>query len=122
MAARLHVPGKNVAKSVVIRCEQGFALAVLQAPRQVDVDKTCEALHSRSVELADEEELPQLFGDCELGAIPPFGSQYGLKTLVDENLADDEYIVFEGNTHEQAFSMRFADYARIEHPTVAPIA
>ena len=49
----------------------------LATPRRVDLRKTCAALHTRSIELADEEELNQLFGDCELGVIPPFGSQYG---------------------------------------------
>ncbi len=57
----------------------------------------------------------------KLGAVPPFGSQYHIDTIVDDGLADDEYIVFDSNTHDCAVSMRFADYAKVEHPRVAHI-
>ena len=57
-----------------------------------------------------------MFADCELGALPPFGSQYGVRTLMDRMLLEDEEIVFEGNTHHEAIRMRHKDYASLEHP------
>jgi Ala-tRNA(Pro) deacylase len=42
-----------------------------------------------------------------------------VRTLVDESLTEDEYIVFEGNTHQEAIYMRYYDYQKIEQPRVA---
>ena len=72
--------------------------------------------------MATEIEMAELCPDCEIGALPPFGSQYGLKTVVDESLVADEWIVFEGNTHAEAIRMKFADFCDIEHPLVLPIS
>ena len=94
-------------------------LAVLQATHHVDLDAVRDLLGVASVDLATERELSAKFPDCELGALPPFGSQYGMRTLVDSSLAGDEEIVFEGNTHEEAVRLRFDDYVRLEHPMVA---
>ena len=54
--------------------------------------------------------------------LPPFGSRYGLKTIVDSTLAEDEVILFEGNTHHDAIRMKFDDYRRLENPVVASFA
>ena len=66
--------------------------------------------------------MSSLCPDCEIGALPPFGSQYGLKTVVDESLLADEHIVFEGNTHAEAIRMRLDDFRNLEHPLVLPIS
>ncbi len=120
-AQALHVPGGNFAKTVVLQVDGHPVLAVLQATRSVSIPKVREALDARDVHLAEEEDLKQLFADCELGAMPPFGSQYDMETIVDDGLAEDEHIVFDGNTHDRAVYMRYYDYANIEHPHVAHI-
>ena len=78
-----------------------------------------EAIDAEMVELASEPECGECFPDCELGALPPFGSKYGLQTLVDRSLCDDEEIVFEGNTHHEAIRMKFRDYTELEQSTIA---
>ena len=60
--------------------------------------------------------------DCEMGTLPPFGSQYGMKTMVEESLTQDEVIVFEGNNHHEAIRMQFEDFQHIEEPLVAKFA
>ena len=69
-----------------------------------------------------ESEIQASFRDCELGSLPPFGSEYGMRTVVDESLATMPEIVIEGNMHSEAIRMRFADFAKIERPMVARIA
>lgn len=124
LAHALHVEGKLVAKTILIHANQGYAdlLAVVPADCRVDLPKLSQALGGAELELATERDLERYCPDCETGVVPPFGSQYGLQTVVDERLAADEEIVFEGNTHEEAIRMRFADYRRIEGPLIAPIA
>lgn len=119
LAHSLDVPGDNVAKTVVLKADGRYVVAVLQATHSVEFDKAAAALGAERAELASEEEFKDLFPDCELGAVPPFGSRFDLITLVDESLTEDEYIVFEGNKHDEAISMRYQDYAKLEQPRVA---
>jgi len=124
LAQTLHVPGENVAKTVLLRADRGYTyiVAVLPATKTIDFEKVSSALGGSQIELATEIEIQQHCPDCEMGVLPPFGSQYGMKTLVEESLTQDEWIVFEGNSHHDAIRMRFADYRQIEEPLVAPYA
>jgi len=121
-AQALHVPGHIFAKTVVVQADDHPVMAVLPSTRWLNMDRLQQALGCRRVTLSPESEFQSLFPDCELGALPPFGSQYHMETIVDDGLAADEYIVFDGNTHDRAVSMRFSDYANIEHPRVMHIA
>jgi Ala-tRNA(Pro) deacylase len=116
MAQALHVPGKAVAKSVLLRAGSSYVLAVLPATHQVDLHSVREELGHEAVELASEREMERLFPDCEPGAHLPFGSLYNIPTLMDESLAEDKEIVFEGQNHEEAYRMSFQDYEAMEHP------
>lgn len=124
LAESLHVPGREVAKAVLLRADGGFAyvIAVLPATKNIDFRKVSKALGGAKIEMATEIELAQLCPDCEIAALPPFGSQYGVKTLVDRSLADDEEIVFEGNTHHEAFRISFENYCQLEQPLIASFA
>ena len=118
MAATIHVSGREVAKTVLLRVDESYVVAVLPANKAIDFDQAAGLLGARKVELATEIEISEHCPDCEIGALPPFGSQYGMKTLVDESLAEDEEIVFEGNTHHEAFRVSYEDFHRLEEPLV----
>ena len=123
LAEAVHVSGRTVAKTVLLLTGGGdYAIAVLPADQGVDFDKAAQALGDGKVQLATEFEISQLFSDCELGAIPPFGSRYGLQTLVDVTLAQDEQIIFEGNTHHEAIRLNFEDFRNLEQPLVVDLA
>lgn len=116
MAQTLHVPGKEVAKTVLLRTDFGYVLTVLPANQKVDLDRVRQCLEDEEVVLASEGEMSRIFSDCELGAMPPFGSLYHIQTLVDESLAQDDEIVFEGENHAEAIRMAYRDYEEVEHP------
>ena len=124
MAQTLHVSGREVAKTVLLRVDAGYlhCVAVLPAHKTVDLDEVSKLLGGSKVELAPEIEISQHCPDCELGALPPFGSQYGMKTLVDESLTNDKEIVFEGNTHHEAIRMQFEDFRKVEQPQIGSFA
>lgn len=112
----LHVPGKDVAKTVVLRADGRYVLAVLPATHRLDLEQVRQDLGAERVEMATEAEMDRLFPDCERGAVPPFGSLYHLETWVDEALAADERIVFDAQNHEDAIRMCYRDYEALEHP------
>ncbi len=109
----LRVPGRQVAKSVLLRGPEGFVLAVLPAPRHVDTEKVAAALGG-PVRLADDAEMTEVFSDCEWGVVPPFGRLYGLPVLLDDGISPDALMVFEANTHAEAVRLRCRDFERIE--------
>jgi Ala-tRNA(Pro) deacylase len=122
VAEVLHVPGKEVAKSVLVRTGHGHVLAVLPATHRVDLERLRRDLGEEQVGLATEAEMERIFPDCERGAMPPFGSLYQVPTVVDESLAGDEEIVFEGQSHDEAIRMTYRDYEAVEHPRVGHFA
>ena len=116
VAAEEHIHGMNVAKPVIVIGDGKNYLCVLPACCKIDFDALKSALGIQHVELADEMHMSRLFPDCQVGAEPPFGSFYGLPTIMDTNLEKDEYIVFQNGTHEKAIKLNMADYKRIEKP------
>jgi len=116
VAQALHVPGREMAKSVLLRTGHGYVLAVLPATHHVNLEDVGECLGEERVEMASEADMDKLFPDCERGAMPPFGSMYQLPTLVDDALAEDEEIVFEGQNHSEAIRMTYRDFEEVEHP------
>lgn len=122
MAQALHIKGRQVAKTVLLKTGNGPLLAVLPATHHIDLEQLREDLGDPQIALAGEEDMDRLFPDCERGALPPFGSLYQLPTLMDDSLDDGESIVFEGPDHEQAIRMSLQDYEALEHPRHAHFA
>ena len=120
-AAAMKISGKELAKTVVLRTGGEMILAVLPAPNHVRLDKLAVEV-GKPVRLATEQEFSDLFPDCELGAMPPFGSLYDLPVYVDESLAADEAIVFNAGTHREAIRMRYDDFVRMAKPKVCSFA
>jgi Ala-tRNA(Pro) deacylase len=120
-AAAVQISGKELAKTVILWTGEEMILAVLPAPNHVRLDRLAAEV-GKSVRLATEQEFSSLFPDCEVGAMPPFGSLYNLPVYVDESLAADEAIVFNAGTHRDAIRMRYDDFVRLAKPSVCSFA
>jgi Ala-tRNA(Pro) deacylase len=114
-AKYLHIPGRQIVKSVLLRAPAGYLLAVLPSVAQVDLAALGQTLGG-PVRLAGAVEIPEVFRDCEWGALTPFGSLYGLATVLDESLDPETMILFEGHSHAEAIRMRCRDFERLERP------
>lgn len=123
LAEALHVPGRQIAKTVLLRADSGFAyvLAVVPAPRQVDLRRVGQLLGGSRLELATEDEVVDVCPGAERGVLPPFGSLMGVQTVVDCQLACDGEIVFEGATHHDAIRMSFEDFCQLEQPLIGKL-
>ncbi len=122
VAAAEHVPGRMLAKVVVLFGDGKLAMFVLPAPSRVELDKAAGILGAKDVRLAHEEEFAERFPGCEVGAMPPFGNLYDMPVYADKSLVDDETIVFEAGTHTDTMSMTYKDYERLVKPTIAEFA
>ena len=97
-AEKAHVSGDQVAKGVLLHDEYGYTLAVLPATHKIQMGKLCKQ-YRRAFSLADESELPKLFSDCEVGAVPPIGKAYDVQMIMDDHLNDSPDVYFEAGDH-----------------------
>jgi Ala-tRNA(Pro) deacylase len=116
VAHSLHVSGKRLAKTVVLRADDRLVMAVLPASHHLVLPELKAALEVRDLEMMPEPELAKLFPDCDLGAIPPFGNLYAMETWVDRVVAESGEIVFTAGTHVDAVRMKYSDYAELVKP------
>jgi Ala-tRNA(Pro) deacylase len=117
----LHLPGREVAKVVLLHGPPGYVLAVLAATHHVDPERVAVALGG-PVRLADDGEIGQVFRDCEWGVVPPFGTMYGLPVLLEESITPDTWMVFETTMHGEAVRLLCRDFERLERPRRLPLA
>lgn len=122
IAAAQHVPGKQVAKVVMVTANSRPVMLVLPASHHIDFRKLGEALGMKNVRLAHESEFESLFPDCDLGAMPPFGNLYGVRVCADETLAEDAEIVFQAGAHDTTMKIAYSDFVRLANPIVAEFA
>ena len=124
MAQAVHVSGHHVAKTVLLRIGESneYVVVVLPATRNIDFEEARKVFGAEQVELATEREISIHCADCDVGALPPFGSQYNMRTVVDQSLTEDDEIVFEGNTHSEAIRMKYADFERLERPEIVSLS
>jgi Ala-tRNA(Pro) deacylase len=118
IAASAHIPGREMAKTVIVKIDGRLAMAVLPASELVDLDLLADAAFARRLELAEEEEFGDRFPDCQLGAMPPFGNLYGMDVYVAESLAEGDEIAFNGGSFTELVRMAYADYARLVKPRI----
>jgi len=117
-----HAPGAMVAKSVILRADGQFIMAVLPASAKVDIPALQKALGVGDLRLATESEFQELFPDSDIGAMPPFGNLYEIPVCAEESLTADEHILFNAGTHEDAIRMRYQDYSRLVQPKLCSFA
>lgn len=122
VALATHVADRDLAKTLLIRADEQYWMAVLRADYHINQRLLKHALEAKHVSLATEEELAVFFPDCEVGAMPPFGKLYALPVIVDRSLSDDETIVFNACTHTESIRMKFADYEQMVRPILAEFA
>lgn len=119
IAASAHISGKDLAKTVMVSIDGKMAMAVLSAPLKVDLYLLQEVAGAKKVELAEEKVFKNMFPECEMGAMPPFGNLYGMDVFVDESLSEDEEIAFNAGSHTELMKLAYIDFERAVQPTVA---
>ncbi|HEY7326014.1 MAG TPA: YbaK/EbsC family protein [Gemmataceae bacterium] len=120
-AKYLRLPGRQVAKSVLLAGPSGFLLAVLPATHQVDT-RALSAHLGGPVRLANDSEIAEVFRDCEWGVVSPFGTRYGLSTLLDDSIKSDAPLVLETHTQFESIRLLCRDFERLEQPRRLPFA
>lgn len=122
IAASAHIPGKELAKTVMVKLDGTMAMAVLPASYRVDFKGLKKLTGAKKVELASEGEFQRLFPECEIGAMPPFGNLYEMAVYVANPLPEDNEIAFNAGSHAELIKLHYQDFKRLVEPTVGDFA
>ncbi len=122
VAASEHLSGYEVAKVVMAIVDGDLVMLVLPAPHRVDLAKLRSTLGAGKVRLAGEQEFANLFPDCDVGAMPPFGNLYGISVYLDPSLAGSPQIIFNAGTHRETITMPYADFERLVRPQIVDLS
>ncbi len=121
-AADTHISGKEIAKTVMMMIDDRIGMVVLPGDMQIDFELLKHAIGAKSIRLATELEFKDIFPNCEVGAMPPFGNLYNIPVYVAEALTQDIFIAFNALTHSLLIQMKYKDYQRLVNPLVLKIA
>ena len=118
IAATAHIPGKELAKTVMVKIDGKMTMTVLPAYCKINFELLQEAAGASNVELSSEQEFQDMFPGCEIGAMPPFGNLYGMEVLVDKSLCEDEEIAFNAGSHTELIRLSYKDFEGLVKPKV----
>lgn len=118
-ADRARIPGREFAKTVMVKLDDALAMAVLPAPEKVNFTLLQQAAGAASVSLATEADFCAVFPDCDLGAMPPFGNVYDMAVYASGSLGVSERIAFPAGRHTELLRMAYADFERLVKPRIA---
>jgi Ala-tRNA(Pro) deacylase len=122
IAASAHVPGKDLAKTVMVKIDGKLAMAVLPASCKVDLTHLKDATGAKAIELAGEREFRDMFPGCETGGMPPFGNLFDMEVYVSAKLAEDQEIAFNAGSHTELLKLAYKDFERLVKPKVVHFA
>lgn len=122
IAASTHIPGKQLAKTVMVKIDGVLAMAVIPASHRVNFNRLKELVGASKVELASEQEFRSKFPDCQVGAMPPFGNLYGVAVYAAQDLADEIEIAFCAGSHTELVRIAFSDFKRLAEPEILDFA
>jgi Ala-tRNA(Pro) deacylase len=117
-AASAHIPGKEMAKTVIVMADGKLLMAVLPASLSIDFELLKRTIGAADVDLAKEGEFKDIFPDCDIGAMPPFGNLYGMDVYVADKLAINDNIAFNACNHTDMIRMSYADYEKLVKPKI----
>ena len=116
-AEKAHVPGDALAKGVLVKDDDGYLLVVVPSDYHIELESLHKLLR-QEVAMVDEATLGEVFADCELGAVPPIGMAYGVKTIWDptSSLGTLDQVFFEAGDHQSLVRMSGIQF----HELMAP--
>ena len=117
VAAASHVPGRIMAKTLLVRENgRGHLLVVIPAPKRLDIDALQTVTRKTGLSLAPKSDVSRIFRECEPSAIPPFGNIYGLPVFVDSSFAKKDDFVFQAGDPNEVVRIPYHAFGRLANP------
>ncbi|REL24393.1 aminoacyl-tRNA deacylase [Thalassotalea euphylliae] len=112
-AMSAQIPLQNLAKAVLLKNhEDRIVMAVLPANRKISISAINDQLMG-SYRLLKEQEVYQLFSDCEHGAIPPVAEAFNMTSVCDNELDLLDFVYLEAGDHEHLLQISHGDFEKL---------
>ncbi len=121
IAASAHIPGRDMAKTVIVKMDGDMKMVVMPASEVVDMERLRHETGARQIEIAAESEFRDRFPESDVGAMPPFGNLFNRDTIVADSLTADHEIAFNAGSHSELIRMQYSDFERLVAPKVLPV-
>jgi Ala-tRNA(Pro) deacylase len=117
LASTLHVPEMGIAKTLLLKTEQGLVVALLCAAHNLDLGKFMKAAKVKKAVIVKEKDMVALL---KLGKKPlaSFGSMYRLPVFVEKALLKNNQAIFSGGSFTHSIRMSLKDFLGFEKPVV----
>lgn len=109
------------AKSLLLKCEDNFILAVLPGDCKLDSKKLKKLLKIKGFRFALPEEVKEKM-NCEIGACYPFGNLIELPVYVDHSLSKNNIISFNPGLHTRSIEIKWRDFYSLAKPKMVDIS
>ncbi len=122
VAQSAHIPGAQLAKTVIICGDGQLAMAVLPAHQRINGNALRNLMNVQELRLATEAEFRERFPQCETGGMPPLGNLYDMKVYMERSLLNDDWIAFNAGTHTEVIKMDSGVFKRLVKPVMGTFA
>ena len=95
--------------------DERFAILALQAHKRADLKHVRTLLGARGVRLGTPEQLRTVTG-CNFGELPPMGGRFGIPTLFDRDLAEEDELFFNAGLLTLSMAVRSDALEALEQP------
>ncbi len=106
----------NIAKTLIIKTEKGYALLVVSASKLADLKKIKKVLRAKKVEIAKERVMKDFF-KIKPGTITPFATLHKKVPLyIDQALLKTKEIIINAGSYTDSLRLKVKDLLRLEKP------
>lgn len=113
------------AKALIVRIkkagEKEFVMVVVPGNARFDTKKVKEALGANDLRFATEEEVSEITDGVEPGGVPPLGNIFGIQTLADEKLFEEDEIIFNAGDKRVSIAIETDAYRSLVKPQAADV-
>lgn len=112
-AKKMEIAASSLVYAVALNDRFGVILAVLSSDRVIDFDKLSK-LMGRKLEPATSAQVLSIFRDCDGIFVPPVGEAYGVRTIMDDQLIDNDMIYMVAGDARHIIQLRTKDFISLQ--------
>jgi len=112
-AATLRVLEKIVGKTLVVRLDKNPALVLISANKNLDKQKLKKIAKAKKVDFIKEAWMKKNLKGVKVGAIPPFGNLWQLKTFIDRGLVKNKKIIVNAGDYNYSIKINPAIFKKL---------
>lgn len=112
---------KEIAKNLIVKADNTYALVVVPADKKLDLEKIKKALGANKVSIPNEKVIVKVL-NIKPGAVSSFGKLHKLEMLVDKAMDSTKKVIFSTGSLTDSVMIKVKDFIQMEEAKMADIA